>query len=104
MRSALGLAIFLTTCLSQSAWAQSAYTWQQIKAKFEAVNPALKAAQLNIDESRAEETTAYLRPNPDLTGTLDQIDPFTDAKERNGAKRLPALHQRVAVWFGQLSA
>ena len=80
----LGPAIFLTACLSQSAWAQSTYTWQQIKVKFEAVNPALQAAQLNIDESRAEETTAYLRPNPDLTGTLDQIDPFTTQKSATG--------------------
>ena len=47
--------------------AQTAFTWQQIKDKFEAANPTLKAAQLNIDESRAEEITAYLRPNPDLT-------------------------------------
>jgi cobalt-zinc-cadmium efflux system outer membrane protein len=57
--------------------AQTAFTWQQIKDKFEAVNPTLKAAQLNIDESRAEEITAYLRPNPDLTAGFDQINPFT---------------------------
>ena len=57
--------------------AQSAFNWQQIKDKFEAANPTLKAARLNIDESRAAEITAYLRPNPDLTGTFDQINPFT---------------------------
>ncbi len=57
--------------------AQTALRWQQIKDKFEASNPTLKAAQLNIDESRAEEITAYLRPNPDLSVTLDQINPFT---------------------------
>ena len=54
--------------------AQTAFTWQQIKDKFEAANPTLKAAQLNIDESRAAEITAYLRPNPDFTGpSIDSI-------------------------------
>jgi len=51
--------------------AQTAFNWQQIKDKFEAANPTLKAAQLNIDESRAAEITAYLRPNPDLTLSAD---------------------------------
>jgi cobalt-zinc-cadmium efflux system outer membrane protein len=37
----------------------------------------LKAARFNIDESRAAEVTAYLRPNPEFTGTLDQINPLT---------------------------
>jgi cobalt-zinc-cadmium efflux system outer membrane protein len=58
------------------AFAQSALTWEQIKDKFEDANPTLKAAQLNIDESRAAETTAYLRPNPDFTATLDQLNPL----------------------------
>ena len=70
---AIPVAIFLPA----AALAQSPFTWQQIKDKFEAANPTLKAAQLNIDESRAAETTAYLRPNPSLTGTLDQINPLT---------------------------
>jgi len=53
------------------ASAQSTFTWAQIKDKFETANPTLKAAKLNIDESRAEEITAYLRPNPDLSLTVD---------------------------------
>jgi cobalt-zinc-cadmium efflux system outer membrane protein len=57
--------------------AQSVFDWQQIKDKFEASNPTLKAAKLNIDESRAEEITAYLRPNPDFSLGFDQINPFT---------------------------
>jgi cobalt-zinc-cadmium efflux system outer membrane protein len=44
----------------------------------------LKAAQLNIDESRAEEITAYLRPNPDLTAGLDQLNPFTTQASASG--------------------
>jgi cobalt-zinc-cadmium efflux system outer membrane protein len=51
--------------------AQQALTWDQVKAKFEAANPALKADSLNIDESRAQETTAFLRPNPQYTLATD---------------------------------
>jgi outer membrane protein, heavy metal efflux system len=58
--------------------AQTALTWQQIKDKFQMANPTLKAAQLNIDESRAAEITAYLRPNPDFTLSADgtQLTPY----------------------------
>lgn len=57
--------------------AQTAFTWQQIEDKFKMTNPTLKAAELNIDESRAAEITAYLRPNPDFSVTADgfQITP-----------------------------
>jgi cobalt-zinc-cadmium efflux system outer membrane protein len=53
------------------ATAQTPLSWQQVKDKFEAANPTLKATQLNIDESRAAETTAYLRPNPDFAFSTD---------------------------------
>ena len=51
--------------------AQTTFTWQQIKDKFATSNPTLKAAQLSIDESRAAEITAFLRPNPDFTLSAD---------------------------------
>ncbi len=57
--------------LPATAFAQVTFTWQQIEDKFVAANPNLKAAQLSIDESRAAEITAYLRPNPDLTVSAD---------------------------------
>jgi cobalt-zinc-cadmium efflux system outer membrane protein len=47
------------------------YTWQQLLDKFESSNPTLKANKLNIDESRAAEITAYLRPNPDFSISTD---------------------------------
>jgi outer membrane protein TolC len=72
-----GSAILVAGCLPAVVLAQTPFTWQQIKDKFEAANPTLKAAQLNIDESRSGEVTAFLRPNPEFTGTLDQIDPLT---------------------------
>jgi cobalt-zinc-cadmium efflux system outer membrane protein len=51
--------------------AQTSLTWQQIKERFEAANPSLKAAQASIAESRASEITAHLRPNPDFTFSTD---------------------------------
>ena len=63
--------------LAPAVFAQTSLTWQQIKDKFEAANPTLRAAQLNIDESRAEEITAYLRPNPNIGTGLDQIVLFS---------------------------
>ncbi len=63
--------------LVESAHAQQQrFTWQQIRDKFEAGNPTLLAGKLNIDESKAEEITAFLRPNPGLSLTVDQINPF----------------------------
>jgi len=53
------------------AHSQTALDWEQVKTKFEAANPTLKAAALGIDESRAAEITAYLRPNPDFTFSVD---------------------------------
>lgn len=60
---------------------QPALTWQDVRARFEASNPTLLADKLSVDESRAEEITAYLRPNPDLTLTADgtQIAPYRGA-------------------------
>lgn len=57
--------------LAGSVRAQTALTWEQIVAKFKASNPTLHAAQLNIDESRDAEITAYLRPNPEFSLTAD---------------------------------
>lgn len=54
-----------------SAQGQTTYTWDQIKARFEAANPVLKADSINVDETKAEEISAYLRPNPQLTIAAD---------------------------------
>jgi len=68
--------LFLTAISAGSVFAQSSLTWQEVRDKFEAANPSLRAGQIGIDESRAQEITAYLRPNPGLGLTVDQIDPF----------------------------
>jgi cobalt-zinc-cadmium efflux system outer membrane protein len=51
--------------------AQQSITWEQVKAKFGAANPALKADALSVDEMKAAETTAFLRPNPQFTAATD---------------------------------
>ncbi len=82
------LGLLMTIGLTHNVLAQTAFTWQQIKDKFETTNPTLQAAQLNIDESKAAEITANLRPNPEVTGSIDQINPFSTqpsaAGEGNG--------------------
>lgn len=59
------------------AVAQEPWTWDKVRAKFEQDNPTLRAGQINIDESKAQEITAYLRPNPDFSLAVDgtQITP-----------------------------
>jgi cobalt-zinc-cadmium efflux system outer membrane protein len=73
----LWFGLFLVAVSARSGWAQKALTWQEVRDKFEAANPALRAGQIGIDESRAEEISAYLRPNPNLAVSVDglQITP-----------------------------
>jgi outer membrane protein, heavy metal efflux system len=68
-------ALFLL--LPTLASAQQSLTWDQVKARFEASNPTLRADALSVDEMKAEEITAYLRPNPQFTASTDgtQIAP-----------------------------
>jgi cobalt-zinc-cadmium efflux system outer membrane protein len=60
----------------QAMQAQESFTWEQIKAKFEQTNPTLLSDKINIDESRADEITAFLRPNPTLSLFADQFTVF----------------------------
>ena len=99
-RASLGIAFLAAVCLNPSALAQiRALSWAEVRDKFEATNPTLQAARIGIDESRQQEITAYLRPNPDMTATIDQIDPFTPNPYRPFANALPFysgsyLHER----------
>ena len=60
------------------AHAQKALTWDEVRTRFEANNPTLLADKLTIDESKAQEITAFLRPNPSVSLTADgtQIAPY----------------------------
>jgi len=51
-------------------------TWDQVRQSFDRNNPAIAAGELNIDESKAEEITAYLRPNPQFTVASDGTQPI----------------------------
>lgn len=57
--------------------ASQTWTWDQVKNLFELQNTTLMANRLNIDELKAQEITAHLRPNPDFTLSADgtQIAP-----------------------------
>jgi outer membrane protein, heavy metal efflux system len=80
--------------------AQQSLTWDQVRARFEISNPALKADADNVDEMKAEEITAYLRPNPQFTMTADgtQIAPhdgvWTPFKGTFEQPNFSYLHER----------
>ncbi|HYL14938.1 MAG TPA: TolC family protein [Terriglobales bacterium] len=77
MRKTLSLWL-LVPLFSSVVMAQTSapWTWEKVRARFEQNNPTLQAGKLNIDESRAQEITANLRPNPNFSFSGDQIDPF----------------------------
>ena len=67
----------LTLAMGHSGLAQENLSWEQTRTRFESANPVLKASTLSVDEMRAEEVTAFLRPNPQFTLAADgtQIAP-----------------------------
>jgi outer membrane protein, heavy metal efflux system len=67
--------LFLAAACSASA--QQILTWDQVRLLFEQNNPTLLADSLNVDESKAQEITAFLRPNPTFSVSVDgtQIAP-----------------------------
>src|SRR5579885_131878 len=82
MRLILYKSVFVAICLASYASAQTpgqsppssnpqVWTWDQVKSQFELNNTSLLAAKLNIDELKAQEITAHLRPNPDFTLSAD---------------------------------
>src|SRR6202035_235940 len=70
-------ALFLLVGCGLKAGAQQALTWEQVRVRFEQSNPTLLADKMNIEESKAQEITAFLRPNPTFSLTADgtQIAP-----------------------------
>ena len=68
--------LFLAAAFCQ---AQQSLTWEQVKTRFEANNPELKADSDSVDEMKAAEVTAFLRPNPQVGLSSDgvQVAPHT---------------------------
>lgn len=83
--------------LGSTLWAQpQSLTWDQVREHFQMNNPTLRAAQLSIDESRSQEITAYLRPNPDVTAGVDQVNPFSTQPSPTGG---PSTYSPFAFAF-----
>jgi outer membrane protein, heavy metal efflux system len=83
----------------QSSAMAGALSWEEVRVKFEAANPSLRAGAIGIEEAKAQEITAYLRPNPSFNALLDQIDPFTTNPSRPLSMAEPVgslsyLHER----------
>ncbi len=76
--AAMGAMLIL---LPGCAPAQPPLTWDEVKAQYEAGNPAMKADMDNVEEMKAEEITAFLRPNPQFTMLADG----TEIAPRDGA-------------------
>jgi cobalt-zinc-cadmium efflux system outer membrane protein len=85
--------------------AQQTLTWEQVKAEFESANPSLKADAIGVDEMKAQEITAFLRPNPQAGLSSDglQIAPHSTPglgdhwQPLTGAQLVPSisyLHER----------
>jgi outer membrane protein, heavy metal efflux system len=98
---AIGLfASFLPPVMTHAQTTTQALTWDQVKTKFEAVNPALRADQMGVDELKAAEITAYLRPNPQFTLSADgtQIAPYrghwTPTSGTEAEPNFSYLHER----------
>jgi outer membrane protein, heavy metal efflux system len=96
----LGCALFFWTGSGLMAQTVTPLTWDQVRRRFEQNNPELQAGTLNISESKAEEITAYLRPNPDLTLSEDgtQIAPYQEVwvpfRGTQEVAALSYLHER----------
>ena len=63
--------LFAVAVLAKGGLAQKRLTWQEVRQRFETANPTLQAGQMGIDESKAQEITAFLRPNPNFTLSTD---------------------------------
>src|SRR5579884_1791004 len=98
-RLSVGL-LLAAGCAAQTAHPSRALTWQEAEEEFQKNNPTLLAGQQTIDEARADEITAYLRPNPDFTFSTDgtQLAPYNGVyRPFAGTQYGPAisyLHER----------
>jgi len=99
-RRAPEASLLLLLLNGSSCIAQQPFSWEQIKARFESDNPSLKADALGVQEMRAQEVTAFLRPNPQFTLATDgtQVVPHNGVWQPfSGTDVIPTLsylHER----------
>src|ERR1700724_1884474 len=88
------LLIVFPLCLR--SWAQEPWTWEKVRERFETNNPTLRASRLQVDEAKADEVTANLRPNPQLSVVLDQFTVFNPSVlSANNAQWTPTVTQLI---------
>src|SRR5438093_12576055 len=75
-------------------FAQQPLTWSEVQARFLARNPNLAAGALNIESSKANEVTAGLRPNPQISLRSERFPLFPSG--------LPFRPPRNAAFFPSL--
>ncbi len=96
-RGTIALALALAAFTSSPVCAQqTTYSWEQLKQRFIAANPTLQAGRLNVREDRANEITAFLRPNPDLSIASDQFNfhPLQPLASADQIADISYLHER----------
>jgi len=96
-RSCIGCVLVGVAATGAIAQTPTQLTWDTIRDRFRDSNPALQAGRLEIDESRAAEVTAGLRPNPQWSVTLDQIGNTDEGNAFSASNMYTAvsyLHER----------
>lgn len=100
-RVSVSLLVTMGCAVAQTA-APHVLNWPETVARFKAANPTLRAGQLTIDEAKAEEVTAFLRPNPYVQMGFDQItlhtvnnDPYRPLSASYPWAQLYYLHERA---------
>ena len=97
---AVACVLLVASAIPSAVFAQQPLNWDQVRARFIASNPALKADADNVDEMKAEEITAYLRPNPQFNFAVDgnQVAPkngvWTPFKGTTEQPNVSYLHER----------
>jgi cobalt-zinc-cadmium efflux system outer membrane protein len=92
--------LIVASAIPSVVFAQQPLDWDQVRARFIASNPALKADADNVDEMKAEEITAFLRPNPQFNFAVDgnQVAPhngaWTPFKGTTEQPNVSYLHER----------
>jgi cobalt-zinc-cadmium efflux system outer membrane protein len=101
--SATAVAALLLLAPGLSLAQQSpALTWEQTKAKFEAANPALRADALGVDEMKAAEITAFLRPNPTVGLSSDGLQITPHSAPGQGTHWQPLTGTQLVPGFSYL--
>lgn len=92
--------LLVVTCEAQTPGIPAGpLSWQEVVNVFRANNPTLIAGRQSIDEAKADEITAFLRPNPDLNIVADDLglfsyQPFQPTANGIFAGSVDYLHER----------